>query len=162
AYQTAYPGYYNISRSATNIESLVRWDDQKRRVSVSLAGPVRQNPKWRYRMGIDLRDENWALRDSFTGLAPVLGALNLRREVGGVEITSLNNGRWDWTAGAEISHRDYRNAVLGSTLTPQLLLEGFQLKQLFRLRYELLRIPEHRLAITSRFSSELGRIWSQP
>jgi hypothetical protein len=162
AYQTLYPSYYNLGRSAVNITSLVRWDDQKRRLAIDLAGPFKLNPKWRYRMNMDLRNENWAVRDSFTGPAQLLGALNLRREVGGIEISSFNSGRWDWTAGAEISYRDYRDVVPGSTLTPQLLLHGMQLKQLVRLRHEVLLIPEHRLVITSRFASELGRIWSQP
>ncbi len=162
AYQTAYPEYDNIGGSAINVESLVRWDTQKRRVAASVSSPLRQNPKWRYRLGLDLRNENWDLRDSFTGPAPVLGVLNLRREAGGAEITSFNSGRWEWSAGVEYSHRDYRDLIAGSMLTPRLLLAGTQLKQIAQVRYALLRVPEHRFTIDADASSQLGRIWSQP
>jgi tetratricopeptide (TPR) repeat protein len=162
AYQTLYPAYDNIGGSAINITSLVRWDSEKRRLAAALSGPLHQNPKWRYRLGTDLRNENWDIRQSFTGPAPLLGALNLRREAGGVEIDSFNSGRWGWSAGVEFSHRDYRNIVPGSTLTPDLLLSGFQLKQTADANYLLLRIPEHRLLLNSAASWQVGRIWSQP
>lgn len=161
-YETAYPEYSNLGHSSINITSLVRWDDQKRRFATDVSGPLHQNPKWRYRLGVDLRNENWAIRDSFTGVAPVLGALNLRREVASAEITSFNSGRWDWAAGMELSHRDYRSVIPGSILTPQLLEEGMQLKQVARMRYELWRIPARRLLVSSGASSQLARIWSQP
>src|SRR5262249_48168284 len=108
------------------------------------------------------RNENWDIRDSLTGLAPTLGSLNLRREAGGAEIQSFSSGTWGWSAGFEFSHRDYRSVLPGSILTPSLLLTGNQLKQLAGIHYDLLRIPEHRFALTTSASSQLGRIWSQP
>ena len=113
-YQTIYPAYYNLGNSAVNLVSLLRWDAQKRRASVTLSGPLRSNPKWRYSLGLDLRNENWAVRDSFTGPAPVLGSLNLRRETASAQIASFNNGRWGWSAGAEVSYRDYRSVDPGT------------------------------------------------
>ena len=162
AYQTIYPEYDNLAGSAINIASLVRWDSEKRRVAASLSGPFHENPKWRYRFGGDLRNENWDIRQSFTGTSPLLGALNLRREAATAEIDSFNSGRWGWSLGAEFSHRDYRNVVPGSTLTPDLLLEGSQLKQTANVNYLLLRIPERRFLLNSAASWQLGRIWSQP
>jgi len=162
AYQTLYPAYDNIGGSAINVTSLVRWDSEKRRLAATLSGPLHQNPKWRYRFAVDLRNENWDIRRSFTGPSPLLGALNLRREAGGVEIDSFNNGRWGWSAGVEFSHREYRDVVPGSTLTPDLLLTGYQLKQTADANYLLLRIPEHRLLLNNAASWQLGRIWSQP
>jgi tetratricopeptide (TPR) repeat protein len=162
AYQTIYPAYFNLGGSAINLTSLVRWDAQKRRLQASLSGPLHQNPKWRYLMGFDLRNENWDIRDSFTGPAPVQAALNLRREAASAEITSFNSGRWGWSTGVELSHRDYHNVVPGSTLAPSLLLSGSQLKQLSSIHYDLLRLPEHRLTVITSASSELGRIWSEP
>ena len=162
AYQTIYPAYFNLAGSAINVTSLVRWDAQKRRLQGSLSGPLHQNPKWRYRLGLDLRNENWDIRDSFTGPAPVEAALNLRREAASAEITSFNSGRWGWSTGVEFSHRDYRSVVPGSGLAPWLLLSGSQLKQLASIHYDLLRLPERRLTVTTSASSELGRIWSQP
>ncbi|HLH08610.1 MAG TPA: tetratricopeptide repeat protein [Terriglobales bacterium] len=161
-YQTVYPAYYNLVRSAVNVTSLIRWDAQKRRGALNLSGPWRLNSKWRYTFGMDLRNENWAIRDSFSGPAPVLGSLNLRRAVvsGGVE--SFTSGRWGWSAGAEVSYRDYRSVEAGTAITPNLLLSGYQLKQLTSVNYELLRIPERRFVIEGRGTSQLARIWSAP
>ena len=161
-YQTIYPAYYNLGNSAVNLVSLLRWDAQKRRASVTLSGPFRSNPKWRYSLGLDLRNENWAVRDSFTGPAPVLGALNLRRETASAQIASFNNGRWGWSVGAEVSYRDYRSVDPGTAVTPNLLLSGYQLKQTTRINYELLRLPEKRFLMETHGTSQLARIWSQP
>ena len=161
-YQTIYPAYYNLGNSAVNLVSLLRWDAQKRRASVTLSGPFRSNPKWRYSLGLDLRNENWAVRDSFTGPALVLGALNLRRETASAEIASFNNGRWGWSVGAEVSDRDYRSVDPGTAITPNLLLSGYQLKQTTRINYELLRLPEKRFLMETHGTLQLARIWSQP
>jgi hypothetical protein len=161
-YQTIYPEYFNIRRSAINVTSLVRWDAQKRRLSAALSGPLHGNPRWRYRVGFDLRNENWDIRQSFTGPSPSLGALNLRRESAEVEIESFNSGRWGWSAGAEFSHRDYHGVVTGSALTPSLLLGGAQLKQLARVHSLVWRAPEHRFAINTEAASQIARIWSRP
>ncbi len=161
-FQTVYPAYYNVGNSAVNVVSMLRWDAHKRRAAVTLSGPWRSNPKWRYGLSVDLRNENWAIRDSFTGPAPVLGSLNLRSEKVSAEIASFNSGRWGWSAGAEVSYRDYRNVNPGTAIMPNLLLSGYQLKQTARLNYELLRVPERRFLVETHGSSELGRIWAQP
>lgn len=162
AYQTIYPEYDNIGGTAMNVASLVRWDAQKRRLAASLSSPLHQNPKWRYRLGLDLRNENWDIRNSFEGAAPTLGALNLRREAASAGIESFSSGRWGWSASAEFSHRDYRSVVEGSVLTAPLLLEGSQLKQIAELHYTPLLVPEHRLAVNTAVSTQVTRIWSQP
>jgi tetratricopeptide (TPR) repeat protein len=162
AYQTVYPEYFNISGSAINVTSMVRWDTQKRRLEAELSGPLHQNPKWRYRLACDVLDENWDIRESFSGPAPVLGALNLRREAASAEVDSFKGGRWGWSAGFEFSHRDYRSVVPGSTLTPALLLAGPQLKQFAQTHYDLLRVPEHRFVLNTNGAYELSRIWSGP
>jgi tetratricopeptide (TPR) repeat protein len=162
AYQTVYLAYFNIGGSAVNVISLARWDAQKRRLAAELSGPLHANPRWRYRLDIDLRNENWDIRQSFTGPFPSRGALNLRRESAGAEIESFNSGRWGWAAGAEFSHRDYRNVIEGTALSPALLLEGAQLKQLARVHYLVWRAPEHRFAVKIEAASEIARIWSQP
>jgi tetratricopeptide (TPR) repeat protein len=161
-YETLYPSYFNLGYSAVNFTSLVRWDAQKRRIAGDVSGPWSGNPKWRYRLGVDLRNENWTIRNSFAGAAPVLGALNLRREAADAEITSFQSGRWLWSLGVELSHRDYRSVVPGMALNPRLLLEGMQLKQLSATRYDLWRVPEHRLVTSAGVSLQLARAWSQP
>jgi tetratricopeptide (TPR) repeat protein len=161
-YQTIYPEYFNIGGNAVNFSSLVRWDAQKRRVSASFSSPLENNPKYRYQFGLDLRNENWDIRPSFTGPAPLLGSLNLRREAIGGAIRGFNSGRWGWATGAEVSRRDYRSVFPGSTLSPDLLLSGYQLKHFAQFNYEILRVPEQRLLLRSKLSSEIGAIWANP
>jgi tetratricopeptide (TPR) repeat protein len=162
AYQTIYPEYFNIGGSAINVTSLARWDAQKRRITAELSAPLRANPRWRYRVGFDLRNENWDIRQSFTGPSPSLGFLNLRRETAFAAVDSFNSGRWGWSAAAEFSHRDYRDVLQGSSLTPDLLLQGAQLKQISGIHYRVVHAPEHRLTVNTEATSRLARIWSQP
>jgi hypothetical protein len=161
-YQTVYPEYFNWRGAAINFTSLVRWDSQKRRLQASVSGPIAQNPKYRYQVGIDLRNENWDLRQGAEGPAPVLGALNLRRYAANGQVTSMNSGRWSWLAGAELSHRDYRNVLVGPLLPTPALLSGFQLKQLTQVNYQWARLPERRFESKASITSEAGRIWSAP
>jgi tetratricopeptide (TPR) repeat protein len=161
-YQTAYPAYFNLKGSATDFTSLVRWDDEKRRLTASVSGPISQNPKYRYALGIDLRNENWELRPGAAGPEPVLGALNLRRYAVNGQVNFFMSGRWNWLVGAELSDRDYRGVYAGPALPPQILLGGFQLKQHTQLNYLLADVPEKRFESWARVDSELGRIWSAP
>ncbi|HKQ72901.1 MAG TPA: tetratricopeptide repeat protein [Blastocatellia bacterium] len=161
-FMTVNPEFFNIGRKAINFESLVRWDPEKRRFRTNLSGPFSGDPKWRYQFDLDLRDENWDIRRSFTGPAPLLGRLNLRKQTFAATATSFVNGRFDWDTGVELSHRDFRNVTAGVALTPRLLAQGFQLKHLGRLNYKIFRAPEKRFILTTGASSELGRVWSQP
>ena len=165
-YQEVHPEYFNIGGRAINVASLVRWDAQKRRLWTTLSGPgafgEEDDPKWRYRLSVDLRNENWELRKSFTGPAPIMAGLNLRREGLAVGVTRLAGPRLRWSLGAELSHRDYRNVFAGTALTPQLVAKGYELKQASRLDYELWRAPEHRFTVSSSLALEAGRIWSRP
>lgn len=156
------PEYYNVRGSATNIISLLRFDTDKRRALVNVSGPLGGNPQWRYRVGADLRNENWTVQTSFTGPSTVLGELNLRRESVSAEISNFIGARWSWTTGLEISHRDFRNVIAGTALTPDLLAHGYQVKQKAQFTYELWRSPEKRLTISSGAISQAGRVWSQP
>ncbi len=158
--QTVYPEYFNVDRSAINIVSLLRWDAQKRRLDASITGPLQHSAKRRYGVGLDVRNENWDIRDSLTGPA-LLAALNLRKEAVSAGITSFESGRWRWSTGFELSHRDFRGIVPGSVLTPVLLSQGYQLKHLAEFNYQLWRVPESRFVSTTGASSQIGRIWSQ-
>jgi len=159
-FQEIDPEYFNIEGQAINVVSQFRWDSEKQRALVSLSGPWRRNPKWRYRLSADLRNENWDVRDSFSGFAPVKATFNLRREAGTVELTRFFGQHHSWTVGMQASHRDYRNVIAGTALQPQLLAGGYELKQSAQLDYELWRIPERRFTLESCASSQLARIWS--
>lgn len=156
------PEYYNLHHEAINFVSMYRWDAQKRRVFAQFSGPFEHSAKVRYNMGTDLRDENWVIRNSFAGPAPVLASVNMRHEQLTFDLASHASWRWNWTAGAEVSHRDFRSVDAGAVLTPALLAKGYQLKQRLQLGAALWRVPERRFAVDAGASSEAARVWSQP
>lgn len=161
-YEEITPEFYNLHGLGTNIISLARFDTDKRRAVGAIDGPLGGSPKWRYRVGGDFRNENWTVQTSFTGPSTFLGATNLRRESVGGEITRFAGARLSWTAGVELSHRDFRNVVPGVALSPELLAKGYQIKQKAQFTYELWRSPEKRLTISTSGNSQAGRLWSQP
>ncbi len=161
-FQSITPEIYNLRHQAINFVSMYRWDAEKRRVLARLSSPFHANPKFRYALTADLRSENWDIRNSFQGPAPVLESFNMRREAVGVDFAAFESGRWQWSAGAEVSHRDFRSVSAGAALTPSLLTKGYQLKQITQLNAGLWRLPERRLTLEGGVSSQLGRIWSQP
>ncbi len=160
-YQQVDPEYFNLKRSAINIVSLVRWDAQKRRLLASISAPFHRDPKWHYRLGMDLRNEKWEIRDSFSGPALLRGGLNMRREELNAGITRFVGARWSWSSTAHLSRRDYRNVYPGTALTPQLLAKGYELKQTAQVNYDLWRVPEKRFTVGSGVSSQVGRLWSK-
>jgi len=161
-YQTIYPEYFNLARSSINVTSLLRWDAQKRRLTVGVSGPLGGDPKLRYQAGLDAREENWDLRRSFQGSAPTLGGLTLRRLAASGMITSFRSDGWNLSAGGEVSHRDYRNVSPGPGLPQDVLLEGYQLKSIAQMNRDLWREPDRRFESRARISSETARIWSAP
>ncbi len=165
-YATAYPSYTNIGRGAINFDSLIRWDAQKRRAWGALSAPLYGRPEWRWQVSADLRNENWAVRRSFTGTAPVLGSFNLEREAVEGTLTSLRSGAVQWTLGAELSHRIFRDAaplsVSGPALTSSLLTPGWELKPLASVQAGLLRLPQYRFTVTGGVSSDFARMMGAP
>lgn len=154
------PEYYNWHHQAINFVSQFRWDPQKRRAFARFCGPFDHSAKYRYEMLVDLRNENWVLTDSFTGPTQILGSTNMRRAQLGAGITGNTNALMQWSAGAEISYRDFRNPV-GTALTPELVSRGYQLKQKLQLAALLCNRPENRLKIEGQASSQAGRLWSR-
>ncbi|HEY1807766.1 MAG TPA: hypothetical protein VGG42_04340, partial [Acidobacteriaceae bacterium] len=161
-YETIYPSYADIHHSAMNVESLLRWDAQKRRAWIELSAPLNHLPWWRWQMSADLRNENWAIRQSFTGPGPVLASLNLKRESFEANLTSLSTARLQWSAGGELAHRNFRSVVPGAALTPSLLTSGFELRQLAWLRAPLLHLPAHRFTLDGAARSAFARTFSNP
>jgi hypothetical protein len=156
------PEYFNFHHEAINFEGFYRWDEQKRRWAGSVSGPWRGDPNRRYWSGFDVRNENWNIRTAFRGPAAELGSFNMRREAAGASFLSIVNGRWTWSAAGEVSHRDFRSVIPGPAITPSLLAEGFQLKEMTQVKVDLWRLPERRMDLTGGASSEVGRIWSEP
>ena len=158
--QTVNFDYFNIHREAINFHSLFRWDAEKRRILAELETPVAGMPKWRLRIGPDLRNENWGIRNSFSGPAPSLAALNLKREAAHLDFTDAVSGTWRWSEATELSHRSYDNVLPGNLLTPQLLTGGAQLKQRLGANVTFLHFPERRLIVESGGVVEVARLWS--
>jgi tetratricopeptide (TPR) repeat protein len=161
-FQQINPAYYNFRRQATNFDSMFRWDAQKRRIFAQASGPFQNGAKYRWNFAADLRNENWALRNSFTGPAPVQAGMNLRREAGAFDLASYSSGRIRWSLGAEISHRDFRNVSAGTILTPQMLAAGYELKQSSQIEAALLRLAGHRFTLSGAAALQPARVWSQP
>ena len=155
------PQYYNFHRQAMNFTSMYRWDAQKRRVFAEMSAPFEGSAKTRWEMGADLRDENWVIRNSFTGSAPALASMNLRTECVGIGFDSFASGSWNWSAGGEVSHRNFRRVVPGTVLTRELLASGYQLKQTLEVNTTVLRLPEQRFLMDAGASSQAARLWSQ-
>ena len=86
----------------------------------------------------------------------------MRREGLGIKLISIEGGRWSWSAGAEWSHRDFRGVAAGPAITPSLLAEGSQLKEITELGVKLWRFPERRVYLKAGVSSEAGRLWATP
>jgi tetratricopeptide (TPR) repeat protein len=161
-FQTINPEFYNLKHEAINFVSMFRWDAEKRRVTAQLSSAFEHNPKFNYQIFTDLRSENWNVQTSFQGPTTLLGSLNLRREAIGANFTSFAGARWHWSAGVEISHRDFRSVIGGPALTPNVLAKGYQLKQAARVDLTLWRSPERRMNLEGGAHSEAGSIWSQP
>lgn len=161
-FQAVTADYFNARRQAINVTSLIRWDAQKRRIRAEVAGPLDARARWRYDVGLDMRNENWAVRNGFTGTAPVLASLNLRREAGSIEVVSNARDRLRWRLGGEVSNRDHRSVEAGAVLTPELLATGIALKQTAQAESTLLRVPERRFTLTGGGSSQAARLWAAP
>jgi hypothetical protein len=145
-----------------NVQSLLRWDKEKRRVWASLSAPLRDLPQNRWNLSADARDENWAIRSSFAGTAPVAGSLNMQTQTATGSLTSFPTGRLHWSLGARFSHRTYRDVVDGTALNAQLVLPGSALGFLASAEARAIDLPDRRFTLTTSASSETTRLWSTP
>lgn len=161
-FESVEPGLWNLRREAINLDSMFRWDKEKRRAFAQLSGPWQGGAKVRWEIGADLRNENWAVRNNFTGVAPVLAAFNMRTEKGAFNLASYANGNFGWQLGAEASHRDFRSIVPGTVLTQSMLAQGFELKQQAQFTSVLWRVPERRFTLSAGADSQAARLWSTP
>ncbi|PYT59184.1 MAG: hypothetical protein DMG35_15370 [Acidobacteria bacterium] len=162
-YATLYPEMYNLGHRALNLTSLVRWDSQKRRLFLALSTPVFGDPGLRLRIYTDARNENWNLSQTFFGVAAPLTDLNLRRVAAGVEIHSVVNGRWSWSAGAETASRNFRN--VSSPLSPAqrpFFTGATSLASWLGAERTLARIPERRFTLDSSAQARAGREFANP
>lgn len=160
-YETVYPEVYNLRRSALNIDSLFRWDSQKRRAFVSFSAPLAHNPKFRYRVYADGRNENWNISHTFLQPAAPVETFNLEKlELGG-GIESIASSRWNWAAGMSVSDRRFRNLPSSASTADPVFTNGAAVEVRARSDYALLRIPEKRFALGSGVQGAVGNFYAQ-
>src|SRR6266436_6144619 len=149
-YATVYPEFYNLRGEAVNLTSLARWDSEKRRVSLSLSLPLYGDPSLRLRLYADARNENWDLTRTFLGAATPLTDLNMRRAAFGLEVHSIVNGRWNWSAGADIANRNFRNvSAVASPAERTFFTSSTSLAGRLRFERTLARVVERRFTLDS-------------
>ena len=157
-YETVYPEYLNIGNGAANFDSLVRWDDQKRRVAANFSMPLFRDPARRLRFFFDARNENWNLSQTFFGSSTPLTNLNLRSVAGGIEFHHVESGWWAWTLGVEGISRSFQNtgSSLSSAAAPFFTDSG-SLETWTGVQRALVRYPERRFTLDGSAEGRIGR-----
>src|SRR5438309_3140514 len=157
-YATIYPELYNLGRAAVNLTSLARWDPEKRRVSLAFSLPLCGDPSLRLRLYADARNENWNLAQTFLGVGTALTDLNIRRAAAGAEVDSVVNGRWSWSAGAEIANRNFRNLSGHNSPAERAFFTGAtSVAGWLGVHRSLLGVPERRFTLASSAEAKAGR-----
>lgn len=157
-YATVYPELYNLGHKAVNLNSLVRWDAQKRRLFAAVSLPASGDPSLRLRFYADARNENWNLSQTFFGAVTPLTDANLRRIAAGAEFHAVVNQHWSWSAGAEAANRRFRN-VSGVAFPVQrpFFNGGNSLAAWMGAQRTLMRISERRFTLDSSAEVRAGR-----
>ncbi len=161
-YETVYPQLYSLGHEAVNFTSLARWDSQKRRYSGDLSSPFFHDPAVRVRVYFDARNENWNLSQTFFASGTPLTNLNMRRVAGGVQLHKIVSGRWSWSTGLEFAHRSFRN-LAGHTSAAELpfFTDSSAFGYWLGAERSLLRVPEHRLTLSSSVEARAGRSFNE-
>jgi tetratricopeptide (TPR) repeat protein len=161
-YQSIYPEFYDLHRGGMNWLSLVRWDDQKRRVLTEIAGPLEDNPAIRFGIYFDGRNENWNLTNTLIPSIPSAAGLNLEKAVAGATIQFIVTGRWQWSAGAEYSHRNFRDLVAIPAQASSFFTSGSAIALRSGIQRTLIRFPERRFTLDASATGELGTFFRAP
>jgi len=160
-YFTVYPEFYNFGHQAMNFTSMARWDPEKRRAFFNLSLPVYGDPSLQLRLYADARNENWNLTRTLFGSGPELSDLNLRRLSAGAEFRSVVNGNWSWSAGAEVTNRNFRNLPSNATVAErEFFTGGTSLASWLRAERMLVRVPERRFTLDSFAEAKAGRAFA--
>jgi len=144
--------------ATVNLTSLARWDSEKRRVALSLSLPLYGDPGLRLRLYADARNENWNLAQTFLGGGTPQTDLNMRRAAAGAEVHSIVNGRWSWTAAAEVANRNFRNVSAITSASERIFFTGgTSLAAWLGAERSLFRAPERRFRLDSTVQAKAGR-----
>jgi tetratricopeptide (TPR) repeat protein len=159
-YQSVYPEFYDLGGKGLNWRSLVRWDDEKRRVSTEIAAPLGENPAMRYRVYLQGLNENWNLTNT---IAPAtIAGVNLEKAVAGAAIQYNTSGHWKWDAGTEYSYRKFRNPLGIPAQAATFFTDGSAIAVWSRIERSLIRFPEARFTLDSSATGEIGTFFEGP
>jgi hypothetical protein len=161
-YQTVYADFPELNRSGLQWNSSFRWDDEKRRVTSELAAPLKDNPAWRFRLQLDLRNENWNLTNTLLPGTPGPAAVNLQKADTRAGIQAIPSGRWSWSADLTYSYRRMRNPIGFPATTAAFFTSGSNLGLQGNIQRALMRHPERRLTLDGRAKGEAGTFFSDP
>src|SRR5258707_11568842 len=104
------------------------------------------------------RNEMWILRGPFLGTATPLPDLNMRRAAAGAEVHAIVSGRWSWSAGAEVAHRNFRNlSSISSPAELAFFTDATSIAGWLGVQRTLLRVPERRFTVDSSAEARAGR-----
>jgi hypothetical protein len=143
-----------------NWRSLVRWDDEKRRVSTEIAAPIGENPAMRYRVYLQGLNENWNLTNT---IAPgSLAGVNLEKAIAGVGIQNIVGGRWQWGAGAEYSYRKFKSLLGIPAQASPFFTNGSAIAVRSKIQRSLVRFPQDRFTVDSSATGEIGTFFGGP
>jgi tetratricopeptide (TPR) repeat protein len=157
-YETIYPCYYNLHGEAINFDSLLRWDENKRRVAASFSLPLFSQPAKRLRIFFDARDENWNLSRTFAGGPVAITDLNMKRFSGGAELHVVENGRWDLTTGLHSISREFQDVPAGlSGAAAPFFTDGKSVDAWLRAHRTIIRVPERRFTLDGQAEVRAGR-----
>ncbi len=159
-FESVYPEFYDLGGKGLNWRSLVRWDDEKRRVCTEISAPVGENPAFRYRFYFQGLNENWNLTNT---IAPAtLAGVNVEKAVAGAGIQHIVSGRWQWDAGAEYSYREFRNPLGVPTQAALFFTNGSAIAVRSTIQRSLIRFPEARFTLDSSATGEIGTFFEGP
>jgi tetratricopeptide (TPR) repeat protein len=161
-YQSVYPEFYNLERKGLNWRSLVRWDDEKRRLSTEIAAPLGENPEMRFRIYFDGRNENWDLTNTIAPSTPSSARLNLERAAAGAEIRFIASGRWQWKEGVEYTYRRFRSVEGIPAQAAPFFTNASAIALRSGIQRSLVRFPERRFTLDSRAAGEFGAFFENP
>ncbi len=153
-YQTVHFDLFNIRGLAANFESFYRWDAQKRRLFASYSSPLRGDPRWRFKLWLDGRNENWSVPHT---ISPIL--FNLQKLKLGAGLASVISDRWEWDTGVSLSERRFIQPLAVDSVPSGLFANGPVLEYQAGLR-RIFDLPEKRLRAQSTVTLQLDRTLS--